>query len=319
MVGHVEAAHLEHQQVQLLEATSVLLAMNNDAKDSATTPLDSAKDFASDPESASPSPRGSRTGRTAARRIRPLLPSPKLRPTTPRDRLRPYRVHVQEAQQRQRLPGARTSRRRSPPVRSRAARPSAPGFAHFGHPSHGQNQRPTSSRRNATKARTTPRAGGGGRAARLRPGQQPGLAAGGAPARRRAAGAATPRHSTWTRRCCRGRGFVNSFPSRAPESFTRGTVRELHRGGDDVKMDGSGDSVADERRTTRSCRGPGSDEDDDGVFGRWRSRQARPRSKEPVAGGDASQGLLIALPLPSSFWIRLPDTQHKTATTGGKW
>jgi hypothetical protein len=40
----------KHQQVQLLEAASVLVAMNNDA----ATPPDSAKDFHSDQESASP-------------------------------------------------------------------------------------------------------------------------------------------------------------------------------------------------------------------------------------------------------------------------
>jgi len=45
----------KHQQVQLLEAASVLLAMNQDG----TTPPDSAKDFQSDQDSASPAASGS--------------------------------------------------------------------------------------------------------------------------------------------------------------------------------------------------------------------------------------------------------------------
>jgi hypothetical protein len=59
-----------------------------------------------------------------------------------------------------------------------------------------------------------------------------------------------------------GTGFINNFPNRAPESFTRGQLRR-----DDVKMEESSESVMDDddddmRSRTRS------DEDDDGVFGR---------------------------------------------------
>lgn len=46
----------KHQQVQLLEAASVLVAMNG--KDSGTTPPDSTKDFASEADSASPAASG---------------------------------------------------------------------------------------------------------------------------------------------------------------------------------------------------------------------------------------------------------------------
>lgn len=55
-------------------------------------------------------------------------------------------------------------------------------------------------------------------------------------------------------------GFINSFPSRQPESFTRG---ELRRDSVDVKMEDSGD----DDDFDMLSRGR-SDEDDDGVFGR---------------------------------------------------
>lgn len=61
-----------------------------------------------------------------------------------------------------------------------------------------------------------------------------------------------------------GTSFINSFPSRAPESFTRGTRSEMHR--DDVKMEGSGESAADDDDDLMSRAR--SDEDDEGVFGR---------------------------------------------------
>ncbi|CAK7266024.1 hypothetical protein SEPCBS119000_001814 [Sporothrix epigloea] len=59
--------------------------------------------------------------------------------------------------------------------------------------------------------------------------------------------------------------FINSFPSRAPESFTRGDHRRSSLA-DDVKMDRSGDSIMDDEEDTRSRAR--SDDDDDGVFGR---------------------------------------------------
>jgi len=53
-------------------------------------------------------------------------------------------------------------------------------------------------------------------------------------------------------------GFINSFPRRQPESFTRG---EVPRGSHDVKMEDSDDDFDLHSRAR-------SDEDDDGVFGR---------------------------------------------------
>lgn len=59
-------------------------------------------------------------------------------------------------------------------------------------------------------------------------------------------------------------GFINSFPSRQPESFTRG---EFRRGSQDVKMEDSAESAADEDDLEHRSH-QRSDEDDDGVFGR---------------------------------------------------
>ncbi|RDA92856.1 hypothetical protein CP533_2876 [Ophiocordyceps camponoti-saundersi (nom. inval.)] len=55
-------------------------------------------------------------------------------------------------------------------------------------------------------------------------------------------------------------GFFNSFPSRQPESFTRG---EMRRDSVDVKMEDSGDDDDFDMRSRAR-----SDDDDDGVFGR---------------------------------------------------
>jgi len=62
-----------------------------------------------------------------------------------------------------------------------------------------------------------------------------------------------------------GTSFINSYPSRAPESFTRGAPRsELA----DVKMeDGGAGSVDDDEDDDMQSRAR-SDEDDDGVFGK---------------------------------------------------
>lgn len=57
-------------------------------------------------------------------------------------------------------------------------------------------------------------------------------------------------------------GFINSFPSRQPESFTRGETRNV-----DVKMEDSAESGMEEDEDERHVRAR-SDEEDDGVFGR---------------------------------------------------
>jgi hypothetical protein len=57
--------------------------------------------------------------------------------------------------------------------------------------------------------------------------------------------------------------FINSFPSRQPESFTRGDMR---RGSDDIKMSDHADSGVDDDDFDTRQRGRSVDEDD-GVFG----------------------------------------------------
>jgi hypothetical protein len=61
-----------------------------------------------------------------------------------------------------------------------------------------------------------------------------------------------------------GTSFINSYPSRAPESFTRGEMRRV-----DAKMEveESGESVMGDDEEDMRSRAR-SDEDDDGVFGR---------------------------------------------------
>ncbi len=60
--------------------------------------------------------------------------------------------------------------------------------------------------------------------------------------------------------------FISSFPSRAPESFTRGERGRLSAV-DYIKTEGSSDSPMDEDEEDRMSRSR-SDDDDDGVFGR---------------------------------------------------
>lgn len=59
-------------------------------------------------------------------------------------------------------------------------------------------------------------------------------------------------------------GFINSFPRRQPESFTRG---DAGRGNSDVRMEESPDSGADDDDFEMHARARSEDEDD-GVFGR---------------------------------------------------
>lgn len=59
-------------------------------------------------------------------------------------------------------------------------------------------------------------------------------------------------------------GFINSFPRQQPESFTRG---EMRRGSSDIKIDESADSGMDDDDFDKHSRAR-SDDDDDGVFGR---------------------------------------------------
>ena len=133
----------KHQQVQLLEAASVLLTMNNDAKD-ATTPPDSAKDFASDQESASPAASGfsDAQDRSSADTTPPPVPEAQTI-----GQGRPYRSMSKRlssgsgfARSYQSAPFGGSSYTGSTPLNS--------GFGHFRQQS--QDHRPTSSGKNTT-------------------------------------------------------------------------------------------------------------------------------------------------------------------------
>ncbi|KAK4245398.1 hypothetical protein C7999DRAFT_43065 [Corynascus novoguineensis] len=250
----------KHQQVQLLEAASVLVAMNNSvgsnpaAAPATTTPPDSARDFGSDRDSASPAASGysEQPDRGSA-------------DTTPPPQLDAF--HAASASYRgfgkRNSSGNGLSRSyQAAPYASSAAGsvPSVSGFGHFRQLS--QDQRPTSSGRNATGQDDRELAAavellscsfnsnGGSRTGHF-PSDAPPVPP--LPAQYLDQGILS------------GTSFINSYPSRAPESFTRGEMRRGDRA--DAKMEESGESVMGDDDEDMRSRAR-SDEDDDGVFGR---------------------------------------------------
>ncbi|KAH8673626.1 hypothetical protein BX600DRAFT_210761 [Xylariales sp. PMI_506] len=241
----------KHQQVQLLEAASVLVQMNND-KD-ASTPPDSARDFASEPESAaSPAASGysdQHDGRSSA-------------DTTPPPQSEMYHGAMS-------LVYPNTSKRYSNGsgyARSYQSATSGgflggsiPSGSGFGHHRHGSSdRRPPSSGMNNTSQDDRDLAAavellscsfnsnGGSRDARL-PIDAPPVPPLPAQYLDQAAFSST--------------SFLNSYSARQmPESFTRGEYPHT----EDVKME---DSEVDEDEDDRRSRHR-SEEDDDGVFGR---------------------------------------------------
>lgn len=241
--------------MQLLEAASVLLAMNNEAKD-ATTPPDSAKDFASDQDSASPAASGFSDVQDRSSADTTPPPAPEAHAS---GQGRPYRSVSKRlssgsgfARSYQSAPFTAGSYTGSTPVSS--------GFGHFRQQS--QDQRPTSSGKNTTGKDDRELAAAvellscslGSTAGSVRAVHLPADAPPVPPLP-----AQYLDHAVLT-----GTSFISSFPSRAPESFTRGTRSEMHR--DDVRMEGSGESAADDDDDVMSRAR--SDEDDEGVFGR---------------------------------------------------
>ncbi|KAJ3574426.1 hypothetical protein NPX13_g4371 [Xylaria arbuscula] len=241
----------KHQQVQLLEAASVLVAMNT--KDSATPP-DSAKDFTSEAGSASPTASGyseHHDGRSSADTTPP-----------PQDT----------------FPVSNAMNYRDPPKRysngsnySRSYQSAVPGSflpgsltqrSGFGHNRHGStDRRPLSSGLNNTGQEDRDLAAavellscsigsnGGNRDARL-PEDAPPVPPLPAQYLDQAAFSST--------------SFINSYTTQMPESFTRGDSRPVI----DVKMEDSEGSIADEEDQERRSRARSSDEDDDMMFGR---------------------------------------------------
>ncbi|KAI2642640.1 hypothetical protein GGS21DRAFT_498877 [Xylaria nigripes] len=244
----------KHQQVQLLEAASVLVAMNN--RDS-TTPPDSAKDFASDTGSASPTASGyseHHDGRSSADTTPP-----------PREGYAANNILYQDAPERY----------SNEPSYSRSYQSAVSGSyfpgslsqkSAFSHNRHGSSdRRPLSSGLNNTGQEDRDLAAavellscsinsnGGNRDTRL-PDDAPPVPPLPVQYLDHAAFSST--------------SFINSYTSQMPESFTRGESRGGINHGIDVKMEDSEDSMMDEDEEERRTRARSSEEDDEMMFGR---------------------------------------------------
>ncbi|KAG6033977.1 hypothetical protein E4U41_006730 [Claviceps citrina] len=228
----------KHQQVQLLEAASVLVAMNG--KESTATPSESTKDSTSEPDSPSPAASGYSEqveGQSSA-------------DTTP-----PPMLDESSFDELSYRDGNQSDFCRSYQSTAFGSMPTGFGLGHFRQPSH--ERRPPSSGANRTGeddrvlaaavellscsfnsnngSQSTVVVGSDAPPMPLVPAQY--------------LDQATSLSST---------GFINSFPRRQPESFTRG---EVPRRSHDVKMEDS-DEESDAHSRARS------DDEDDGVFGR---------------------------------------------------
>ncbi|KAH6897263.1 hypothetical protein B0T10DRAFT_557089 [Thelonectria olida] len=243
----------KHQQVQLLEAASVLVAMNGPVKDSVTTPPDSAKDFPSDPESLSPAASGysDPTERQSSA------------DTTPPPAGEGFNIDGLSFKGFGGNGGGFSRSYQSAQLGSSFGGGSVPpssGFGHFRQPSN--DFRPPSSGRNATGEDDRDLAAAvellscsfgsnnGSRIVTL-PSDAPPVPP-------------LPAQYLDQTNSLSSAGFINSFPSRQPESFTRG---EMRRPSEDVKMEDSAESSVDDDDFAMRERGR-SEEEDDGVFGR---------------------------------------------------
>lgn len=241
----------KHQQVQLLEAASVLVAMNT--KDS-TTPPDSAKDFASEIGSASPTASGyseHHDGRSSADTTPPPQEGFTAGSTiTYRDSSKRYSN------------GSSYSRSYQSAASGSFFPGSLPHRNGFGHNRHGSSDhRPLSSGLNNTGQEDRDLAAavellscsigsnGGNRDVRL-PEDAPPVPPLPAQYLDQAAFSST--------------SFINSYTTQMPESFTRGDTRRIV----DVKMEDSDGSMIDEDEEERRSRARSSEEDDEMMFGR---------------------------------------------------
>ena len=245
--------------MQLLEAASVLVAMNNAPKEESaptivnvSTPPDSARGFPSDNESASP----------AASGYSELNDRQSSADTTPPPQQEIFGRNIpgyRHLSKRYSNGGFSRSYQSTPISGIAGSAPNGP-FGGFGHVrQQSQDRRPPSSGRNATGQEDRELAAAvellscsfgsnTGRTVTL-PLDAPPVPP-------------LPAQYLDQAASLSSAGFLNSFPSRQPESFTRGELRSV-----DVKMEDSADSDMaddDEDMQLRSR----SDEDDDGVFGR---------------------------------------------------
>lgn len=247
----------KHQQVQLLEAASVLVQMNtvmgNDMD--ATTPPDSARDFGSEAGSASPTASGyseQHDGHSSA-------------DTTPPPQADPFRSMSKRYSS-----GSGYARSYQSTTSNGFLSGSIPSGSGFGHNRQGStDRRPPSSGMNNTGQEDRDLAAAvellscsfnsnGGRDSRL-PSDAPPV---------------PPLPAQYLDQVATSSSFLDSFSPFAnsytarqmPESFTRGESR-FARHDEDVKMeDSDGGSMDDE--DDRRSRARNSEEDDEGVFGR---------------------------------------------------
>ncbi|OAA73934.1 Zinc finger domain-containing protein, C2H2-type [Cordyceps fumosorosea ARSEF 2679] len=237
----------KHQQVQLLEAASVLVAMNGPNQEpEVVTPPDSARDFTSEPESASPTASGYSEHQERHSSA----------DTTPP----PVGEHLGFnglAYREKRLSGGSgiAQSLRSPPLYPEHLSSSVPHAQwntgrrpSLGPAGTGNEDRDLAA---AVELLSCSFGSNGGH-------DVVGVAADAPPV------PPVPEQYRDQARSFSTAGFLNSFPARQPESFTRG---EFRRGSHDVKMEDSGESAADEDDLESRARAR-SDEDDDGVFGR---------------------------------------------------
>ncbi len=240
----------KHQQVQLLEAASVLLAMNVDGP----TPPDSAKDFQSDNDSASPAASGT-SGQHDGTSSVDTTPPPQA------DMFNTYGSGSYTGRHKRYSSGNSFSRSyQSAPSANflhSGSVPSASGLGHYRQPSH--ERRPLSSGISRNE-------------------EDEGLATAVELLSCSFGSTGTPRTIPVTlledappvpniperylsQANFSGSTLTSTHPRQA-ESYTRHQIKE-----EDVNMDSSEDSVADEEDDDHRSRAR-SDDDDDGVFGR---------------------------------------------------
>ncbi|RFN46210.1 hypothetical protein FIE12Z_9536 [Fusarium flagelliforme] len=241
----------KHQQVQLLEAASVLVTMNG-IEGNAATPPESTKDFQSEAGSSSPAASGysdhAERQSSADTTPPPLAEGVSVNGTSYRNKRYSSNGGYARSYQSAASFGA-------------GSVPYGSGFGHYRQPSN-DHHRPGSSGRNATGEDDRDLAAAVellscsfGSNNGSRPAMTPADAPPVPPLPAQYLDQATSLSTA---------SFINSFPRRQPESFTRG---EMRRPSEDVRMDGSGDSVMDDDDFEMRSRGR-SEDDDDGVFGR---------------------------------------------------
>ncbi|EKD13081.1 uncharacterized protein L3040_007164 [Drepanopeziza brunnea f. sp. 'multigermtubi'] len=242
----------KHQQVQLLEAASVLVAMNQDG----ITPPDSAKDSQSDQEeSASPAPSGSSD-------LHDGTSSADTTPPPGADMFNVYSSGSYTGRHKRYSSGYSFSRSyQSTPGTNQLHNGSIPDSSTLGiHRQPSQERRPTSSGINRNQ-------------------EDYGLAAAVELLSCSFGSTGTPRSvpvtlledappvphipERYLNEAFSGTTLTPNYHPRQTESYTR---HQVHRDGD-IKMEESEESIADDEEYDRRFRGR-SDEDDDGVFGR---------------------------------------------------